>query len=166
MFNINHDNELIVDGTHFWCKGHMCAVPVSQRAAFDSEYCHDCAKLLRDSRNEKKKAEPVRWSPGGQVCIIDGRGYKVGKHGGTICVGPVDETGKSRSGDVTTTTTQTQQAAINDVSKIKHDTLPTPKHSRIQKTPNYETKKRRGRPEKTGKISRITAWRRRQAAMI
>lgn len=44
-FDIRRDNELIAAGTHFWCLGHLTAVPVDDRSA-DPRYCQGCYDFL------------------------------------------------------------------------------------------------------------------------
>lgn len=162
-FDINQEKQLISEGTYFWCKCCVTAKPISERASFNSEYCHGCSQILNEVKKERKNSEPVRWSPGGQVCIIDGKGYKINKGGKTYCVGPVDENGKTRSGDSIQNIHQTPPVKKNDVAKIKHDTLPIPtkKQTRIMQHP-----KRRGRPQKKGNIHRTTVYRRSKQAVM
>jgi hypothetical protein len=44
-FNIKLENKLIASGTHFWCSGHLGAIPVGEQSA-DPRYCRACFDLL------------------------------------------------------------------------------------------------------------------------
>lgn len=55
-FNIKRDNELIASGSHFWCSGHLSAVPVGEQSP-DSRYCNFCYELLN---NEVKVLKETR----------------------------------------------------------------------------------------------------------
>lgn len=160
MFDIARDNELIAAGNSFWCSCCCTSLPIAKRAAFDSPHCHDCAAILRQEKNERKNADPVRWSPGGQVCIIDGRGYKVTDTGRTVCVGPVDENGKSRSMDGVVNRSVSVSANDSNGAKIIHDKGHGGNDSHVQAPVIFAPKKTRGRPRKTGDVSRWTRNRR------
>lgn len=45
-FDIKRDNELIAAGTHFWCEGHLAAVPVDD-ISLDLRYCQGCFDVLK-----------------------------------------------------------------------------------------------------------------------
>ena len=114
-------------------------------------------------------SEPVRWSPDGQVCIVDGKGYMVNRHGETVCIGMVDQNGKKSVTETSQNPSQNPQDAAEPVSKFidvnsygdngSHDETGV-----IMKQPE---KRGRGRPPKTGDdISRTTRWRREQSGQL
>jgi hypothetical protein len=45
LFDTSRDNEQIADGTHFYCKTHLCAVLISERSP-DPSYCKGCCDFL------------------------------------------------------------------------------------------------------------------------
>ncbi len=51
-FDIKTDNELIAAGTHFWCSGHLAAVPIGERSTKDSRYCVSCQKIIEGGYRE------------------------------------------------------------------------------------------------------------------
>jgi hypothetical protein len=54
IFDIVHDKQLIVTGTHFWCSGHLGAVPVGERSEY-SRYCRFCFDLMAADVNILKE---------------------------------------------------------------------------------------------------------------
>ncbi len=64
-FDIKTDLTLIAAGTHFWCSGHLSAVPIAEQSS-DPRYCVACfnlltaeVKLLREQHNFVKAS----WMP-------------------------------------------------------------------------------------------------------
>lgn len=46
-FSIILDNQLIADGTHFWCKGHSSAVPITEQSA-NKKFCKFCLSVISE----------------------------------------------------------------------------------------------------------------------
>lgn len=62
-FDIKRDNELIAAGTHFWCDGHLSAVPVDDMSR-ESRYCQSCYNLLIDEASLlPTKSRRPDWMP-------------------------------------------------------------------------------------------------------
>jgi hypothetical protein len=65
-FNIARENELIAAGTHFWCWGHLGAVPIGEKSP-DPRYCKFCFDFLNDEVKILKEARHFRkgaaWVP-------------------------------------------------------------------------------------------------------
>jgi hypothetical protein len=68
-FNIKMDNSLIAADTHFWCSGHLGAIPVGEQSA-DPRYCRACfdllsaeVKILKETHQFNKKRHGSRKRP-------------------------------------------------------------------------------------------------------
>ena len=47
QFDIQRDNALIENGSHFFCQGHLGAV-VTEEQSRNPKYCCDCYKAIRE----------------------------------------------------------------------------------------------------------------------
>lgn len=45
-FDIVRDNAQIAKGTHFWCSGHLSAIPIAKQSA-NPRYCQKCWQNIR-----------------------------------------------------------------------------------------------------------------------
>jgi len=70
IFDIKRDNELIANGTHFWCETCLVARPLSKQSP-DHRYCQSCydfllneVEILKESRSLAIKIRPPQWMPG------------------------------------------------------------------------------------------------------
>jgi hypothetical protein len=65
-FSIKKELELIAAGTHFWCTGHLGAVPVSEKSE-DPRYCRFCFNLLTEEVKVLKEKHQfnasMSWAP-------------------------------------------------------------------------------------------------------
>ncbi len=68
-FDIARDNELIAAGTHFWCGGYLCAVPIERRSK-NPLYCVDCLMIIE---REAHRRDPDRWQ--GDKFIVGGKEF-------------------------------------------------------------------------------------------
>lgn len=142
--------------------------------------CSDCQELYREidltkygSRvvetdgiilvKEKTNMDTDRWSPDGQVFIHYGKRWAVTKKGTRIMLSdaiekPKDATENNVTSQSTTETSEVPQTAIM-LQAVK------PPQKLVEGDNNVI--KHRGRPVKTGEVSRMTLWRRqRQAVML
>lgn len=62
-FNTERDNALITAGTHFWCHGHLTAVPIDEQSP-DSRYCEGCYKFLcKEAEMLPSHTKKATWVP-------------------------------------------------------------------------------------------------------
>ena len=47
LFDIGRDNALIMKKTHFFCQGHLGAIPIEEQSPDDDSYCAECLKSIR-----------------------------------------------------------------------------------------------------------------------
>jgi len=45
-FNAKRDRGLIESGKYFYCKGHLCAVPIENQSQ-NLDYCSDCLEAMK-----------------------------------------------------------------------------------------------------------------------
>lgn len=104
-----------------------------------------------------EKRETDFWTPDNMTFVTGGQGYCVGPHGGTVCIGPVDNTGKPISNALVSV-----QDAREVVSKLPDNEIIQGINIHAQETTSFETflKHPGGRPRKSGEVSRATKWRR------
>jgi hypothetical protein len=101
-FNIKLENELIASGTHFWCSGHLGAVPVGERST-DQRYCRACfdllsaeVKIMKETHQFHKSAPWLPKTPSNNPPEIPDRGLE-GPETGVINFG-TDEDNKTHRG--------------------------------------------------------------------
>jgi len=46
-FNAREERALIAKGTHFFCDGHLGAIPIGEQSPDDARYCVECLKSNR-----------------------------------------------------------------------------------------------------------------------
>ena len=139
-FDIHRDNELIAAGTHFWCGGHLCAVPIEQRSAKNPDCCVDCLKVIE---RDKRPAERDHWT-GGKF-IIGGKEFVVS------------------SGELSCKDSK----EVPLVRVLRGDAIGSNGSAVVSKLPDKGNpqagvlKHAGGRPRKAGgDVSRVTVWRR------
>lgn len=155
-FDAKRETELLEVEEHFFCQACLTVLPLSDQST-SLDYCHDCTKLILEERKIIHRKE--FWCRDDTVFVTNGKGWVVGPDYQSYCIGPVDAKGYPQDSppEPPITSHRTQQG----VSKITHKE--SVKAQIV--TPIYETKKCRGRPPKKGKVSRVTAWRRRQEGL-
>ena len=103
---------------------------------------------------KRTKQESDYWMPGDMTFVHYGKGYRLSPGLVTFCIGEVATYETRRNAADNNLTPQ------DGVAKINQDTLPIAEIN----PPIMLQQKGRGRPVKTGKVSRMTRWRRKKAA--
>lgn len=145
-FDIKKDMTIIEAGG-FFCQACLTGKPIDDISP-DERYCQGCHDFLK---GERKATEPPQdsWSRDGFIFTHYGQKYGLTKNLGTACLGGVTETSQDAP--------LSAQEAQDIVSKIpEKEIMPS---NNIQAQDNG-IMKQRGRPRKTGEVSRVTAWRR------
>ncbi|MDO8491345.1 MAG: hypothetical protein Q7T04_04955 [Dehalococcoidia bacterium] len=152
-FNIATEEPLILKGSHFFCLGHLCTVPIAEQSD-NPDYCRGCQGVLMAEKRVTRQDTPDRWSDNDSIFVHFGKRYGVNKHGNTILV--KEDSTKPLEGDVSS-----ERVGQKDVTKLGGGDIlpPTPKTFLKQ---NEVMLHPGGRPVKTGKVSRMTEWRRKK----
>jgi hypothetical protein len=58
IFDEERDNALITQGSHFFCCGHLRAVPVENRSTKNKKYCQQCFLVIKSEREDTKAVLP------------------------------------------------------------------------------------------------------------
>jgi len=61
-FDAHRDKELIEAGTHFYCQGHLTAIPLDDISP-DARYCQGCYDFLRQEAELLPETKRPRWIP-------------------------------------------------------------------------------------------------------
>jgi hypothetical protein len=80
-FDGARDVALIAQGGHFYCHGHLCAVPRSEQSIKNAKYCKDCQAVLDQERKTNGPADC--WEPGNMVFVHYDRRYAITASGNT-----------------------------------------------------------------------------------
>lgn len=86
IFDTARDNQQIAAGTHFYCHGHLTAVPIAERSR-DGRYCRECLAIIESDRRNNGPAD--YWEENGQVFVAMGKRYGITATGKTTCMSPV-----------------------------------------------------------------------------
>lgn len=153
IFDPKRESKLLEGGDHFWCKTCLTVLPLSDQST-DLDHCHECAKLLHEERKTTHGKES--WCRDNTVFVTNGKGWVVGPDCRSYCIGPVDAKGYpvDRHSEPHISGPGSQQAVSKMPDRVSV--------GRTLVTPIFVTTKRRGRPRKMGKVSRMTEYRRRK----
>jgi predicted nucleic acid-binding Zn ribbon protein len=58
IFDDERDNALIARGSHFFCCGHLRAIPIEKRSAKNKKYCQQCFLVIKSEREDTKVEPP------------------------------------------------------------------------------------------------------------
>jgi hypothetical protein len=111
IFDEARDDKLFAAGTHFYCHGHLTAVPISEQSA-NHRYCKTCYQILQV---EKRTYGPGDyWTENGMVFIHYGKKYGVTAKGQTTCIGPVNDCQKEEEAFI-------QDTSFDEVKPLRQE---------------------------------------------
>lgn len=137
-FDIKRDREIIESGG-FFCAACLVGKPVTEQSP-DSRYCEGCYDLLKKEAALLPPTKRPGWIPQNL------------------------QKAKEASASVVSDGAEALPAKEIGVSKIVPPVIPPVKPPQIQKSGIL--KQKRGRPKKTGEVSRVTEWRRRKEQVV
>ncbi len=153
-FSIARELAQIKAGTHFWCNGHLQAIPLAEQSPEKPNYCRSCLAMMTADK-KVGRLEVGRWSNNDSLYRLDGKNYGVSKTGATILV--KEDSAKPLEADVSL-----NNIGQKDVTKLAGGNILPPQSKAALKT-GVVMQHPGGRPVKTGKVTRMTEWRRRKA---
>jgi predicted nucleic acid-binding Zn ribbon protein len=72
LFNDARDNVMIATGTHFFCRGHLRAVPIETQSS-NPDYCNGCLEIIIEERRRDKDVD--LWQ--GEIFIHHNKRYTI-----------------------------------------------------------------------------------------
>ncbi len=147
QFSIVEDNELISQGSHFFCKACLVAVPVDQRSS-NPDYCRQCWASLEVDRIAAVDRSRGKWT---------GAAYSTGKEKFTIKpTGIAAEVTEEKPPSPVLTGVSSSKPSSLTPETLRDKEMPTP----TELCNKDSAAKHPGRPRKDGEVCRSTTLRR------